>query len=48
MIGNIIAAAVVLIAIGLAIWKTIKDRKNGSSCGCGCNQCAAHDVCRKE
>jgi len=48
MIGNIIASAVVLIAIGLALWKAIKDRKKGGSCGCGCSQCDASKYCHKE
>jgi hypothetical protein len=48
MIGNIIAAAVVLIAIGLALWKTIKDRKKGGGCGCGCDKCDASQYCHKE
>lgn len=47
MIGNIIAAAVVLTAIGLALWKTIKDRKKGGSCGCGCDHCDASRYCHK-
>lgn len=50
MIGNIIASAAVLIAIGLALWKTMKDRKKRGSCGCGCgcDQCASSQYCRKE
>lgn len=45
MIGNIIVAAVVLTAIGLAAWKVIKDRKKGGCCGC--DHCASSQYCHK-
>ena len=48
MIGNIIVAAIVLIILGLAAWKVIKDRNKGGSCGCGCDHCAANESCHKE
>jgi hypothetical protein len=47
MIGNIIVAAIVLIAIFLAAWKVIKDRKKGD-CGCGCDHCASSEYCHKK
>jgi cytochrome oxidase assembly protein ShyY1 len=46
MIGNIILAAVILLALGLAAWKIVKDRWKGAGCGCG--HCADRDECHKK
>lgn len=41
--------ALVVIVIGLAVWRMIKRRKSGSCCGCsgGCEHCAARGNCEE-
>ena len=47
-IGTIIVLVIVLACAGLAAWKIVRDRRNGkSSCGCGCANCAMHEMCHR-
>ncbi|MBQ2557871.1 MAG: FeoB-associated Cys-rich membrane protein [Lachnospiraceae bacterium] len=47
-IGTIIVLVIVLACAGFAAWKIVRDRRNGkSSCGCGCANCAMHEMCHK-
>ncbi len=46
--STIIASAVLLLVIGLIIFKLIKDKKSGkTSCGCGCG-CHSDDDKKNE
>ncbi|GHV05224.1 hypothetical protein FACS1894217_01740 [Clostridia bacterium] len=44
---SIIIAIVVAAAIGVAIWRIVRGAKKGGNCGCGCDSCAAGDICGK-
>jgi hypothetical protein len=45
--ATIITLFVVLAIIGLAVFKIVKDKKQGkTSCGCGCEGCALSDKCK--
>ena len=45
--ATVITLLVVLTIIGLAVFKIVKDKKQGkSSCGCGCEGCALADKCK--
>lgn len=45
--ATIITLLIVLAVLGLAVFKMIKDKKQGkSSCGCGCEGCALSDKCK--
>jgi len=43
--GTFVVGAIVFGLIGLAAYKTYKDRKNGKGCGCGCESCAGCTDC---
>ena len=46
--ATIAVSAVLLVLVGLIIFKMVKDKregKSGCSCGCGCNGCALADKC---
>ena len=46
-IATIITLLIVVLVVGLAVFKIIKDKKQGkSSCGCGCQGCALSDKCK--
>ncbi|GHV16409.1 hypothetical protein FACS18949_00460 [Clostridia bacterium] len=45
---NYIIGALVLLAIGFAVWRIVKGCEKGGNCGCGCGSCAAKDVCEKD
>ncbi|MGN6712194.1 Virus attachment protein p12 family protein [Anaerocolumna jejuensis DSM 15929] len=48
MIANIIVGIIVFGGIGFSAYKTIKSKKEGTSCGCGCSGCSkAADSCKK-
>ena len=41
MLATIILSVIVLMIVGLIIWKMVKDKRSGvSSCGGKCSQCA--------
>lgn len=47
-LATIIIAAIVIAIIAAIIIKMISDKKKGkSSCGCGCENCAASEICHK-
>lgn len=47
-LATIIIAAIVISIIAAIIIKMISDKKKGkSSCGCGCENCAASEICHK-
>ena len=49
MPGTIIVASILIILVGLIIFRQIKNKKEGkSSCGCGCSGCAMSDVCNSK
>lgn len=41
ILGTVIVAGIVLLLVGLVVWKMIKDKKNGKSIQCGgdCSKC---------
>lgn len=39
-VGTIVVALIVAAVIGFAIYSTVKDKKKGNSCGCGCEGCS--------
>lgn len=46
--ATIIVFVLLLAIVGLALFKIIKDKKQGkNSCGCGCGGCALSDQCKK-
>lgn len=39
-------AAVLLVIVGLVVFKMVRDKKRGKGgCGCGCGGCAMADIC---
>lgn len=45
-LGTIVVGAIVVAVVAAIIVKMINDRKKGkSSCGCGCENCAASGMC---
>ncbi len=45
--GTLITILILVVLIGLIIWKMIRDRKNGKkSCGCDCANCSACSACK--
>lgn len=42
--GNVIAALIIILLVGLAIYKMYKDKKAGKKCS-GCNSCPYHSDC---
>lgn len=47
-LGTIVVGLILLIIVGLIIFKLVKDKKNGkSACGCGCANCAMKGSCHK-
>ncbi len=47
--STIIVILVIAILIFLAVFKLIRDKKNGkSSCGCGCGGCAMKNKCNQK
>lgn len=48
-LSTIIIGLIVLAVVVSLVVKLIRDKKNGkSSCSCGCEHCAASDVCHKK
>ena len=47
--GTLVVSAVLLILVGLAVTKTVRDRKQGkSSCSMGCGGCPMAGTCHKK
>ncbi len=47
--GTIIVSAILLLIVGLIIYRQIKNKKDGkSSCSCGCSSCAMSEVCHNK
>jgi hypothetical protein len=47
-LGNIIVSAILVVVVGLVVFKMIKDKKSGkSSCSCGCAGCPMSGKCHK-
>ena len=42
---TLIVSGVLLVIIALIINKIIKDKKNGSRCGCNCERCNISSIC---
>lgn len=48
-LATIIIAVIVIGILAAIITKMIKDKKKGkSSCSCGCENCAASEICHKK
>lgn len=48
-LATIIIAVIVIGILAAIIAKMIKDKKKGkTSCGCGCENCAASEICHKK
>ena len=44
--GTAIVIIVLVLVVGLIIWKMCRDKKQGiSSCGCGCSACPNAEFC---
>ncbi len=49
MFGTILVSSILIIIVGLIIYRQIKNRKEGkSTCGCGCSNCAMSEVCHSK
>ena len=47
--ATLIVSALLLVVVGLVIFKMVKDKKNGKTgCGCGCSGCAMADICHQK
>ncbi|MEZ3420486.1 MAG: FeoB-associated Cys-rich membrane protein, partial [Eubacterium sp.] len=47
--ATILVAATVIVILAAIILKMISDKKKGNtSCGCGCENCAASEICHKK
>lgn len=47
--ATVIVGLVVLVIVGLAVLKMVRDRmEHKSSCGCGCSGCANAGMCHPE
>lgn len=45
-LGTIIISLILLVVVGLVIYKMISDKRNGkSSCGCNCASCPSGSMC---
>ena len=45
-LGTLLIGAVLLLIVGLIVWRLRKNKKSGkSSCGCGCSGCAMREHC---
>ena len=48
-LGTIFVGLVLLIIVGLVVFKLVRDKKKGkSTCGCGCSNCAMKGSCHKK
>ncbi len=48
-LATILVAATVIVILAAIILKMISDKKKGNtSCGCGCENCAASEICHKK
>ncbi|MBP5491813.1 MAG: FeoB-associated Cys-rich membrane protein [Clostridiales bacterium] len=48
-LGTIVISAVLLLIVALVVFTMIRNKKRGkSTCGCGCANCAAKDMCHKK
>ncbi len=43
--GDFIVIAVLLVIIGLIVYRMVKNKKAGKKCSCGCSECAFKDGC---
>ena len=47
-VGSFAVLAIILVVIGLVVFKLIRDKKRGKkSCGCGCGSCPMKNECHK-
>ena len=47
-LGSFAVLAIVILIIGLVVFKLIRDKKRGKrSCGCGCGSCPMKNECHK-
>ncbi|MBO4748285.1 MAG: FeoB-associated Cys-rich membrane protein [Clostridiales bacterium] len=45
-LGTIIISLILLVVVGLVIYKMISDKRKGkSSCGCNCGSCPSSSIC---
>ncbi len=47
-LATVIVAAVLVCAVALAVFFTIRARKKGGSCSCGCGGCPYENGCKKK
>ena len=48
-LGTIIISLILLLVVGLVIYKMISDKRKGkSSCGCGCSNCPSSSFCHSK
>ena len=46
--ATLIVAAVLVAAVGIALWRVIRARRRGErTCSCGCASCAYANECKK-
>ncbi len=46
MPGTILVASILVIIVGLIIFRQVKNKKEGkTSCGCSCSGCAMSETC---
>lgn len=46
---TVIISVLLILAVGGVVYKMISDKKKGkSSCSCGCESCAAKDLCHTD
>ena len=50
MIGTIFVSAIIIVIVGLIIYKQIKNKKEGkAACSCGgCSGCSMQEFCHKD
>ena len=47
-LSTVIVAAVLVLAVTLALFFTLRARKKGGSCSCGCSSCPYSGGCNKK
>jgi len=48
MAATVIVLTLVFGGVILAVRKLLRDRKKGTTCGCGCSSCAYSDKCGED
>ena len=48
MLATVIITICLAAVVAWIIWRMIRKKKKGGSCGCGCSSCAMSDMCHKK